>query len=104
MGALDSERLKHPSNLTSGDCSLISCPERASRAASGLDYLREIVPVVKHVDEAEDEDGSHVNGERDQEHEEVAVIPPADAVVHPRAVVIEDLEDGKEKRKELSKK
>ena len=41
--------------------------------------------------EAEDEDGSHVNGERDEKHEEVAVITTTDAVVHPGAVVVENL-------------
>jgi hypothetical protein len=29
---------------------------------------------VEDVDEAEDEDGGHVEGQRDQEHEEVPVI------------------------------
>jgi hypothetical protein len=44
------------------------------------------------VDEAEDEDGGHVDGQRDEEHEEVAVVPAPDAVVHPRAVVVENLQ------------
>jgi hypothetical protein len=32
-----------------------------------------------------------VDGQRDEEHEEVAVVPAPDAVVHPRAVVVENL-------------
>ena len=46
---------------------------------------------MKHVNETEDKDGGHVHRQRDEEHEEVAVIPAADAVVYPRAMVIEDL-------------
>ena len=42
--------------------------------------------------EAEDEDAHHVEGEADEEHEEVSVVPPADAVVDPGAVVVEYLD------------
>ncbi len=52
----------------------------------------QVVAVVQHVDEAEDEDGGHVHGERDEEHEEVAVVAAPDAVVDPRAVVVEHLD------------
>lgn len=30
---------------------------------------------MEDIDEAEDEDAGHVDGERDEEHEEVAVVP-----------------------------
>ena len=38
---------------------------------------------MKDVDETEDEDADHVEGEGDEEHEEVPVVPPPDAVVDP---------------------
>ena len=41
--------------------------------------------------EAEYENGCHVNGQGDEEHEEVAVVASPDAVVHPRAVMVEYL-------------
>jgi hypothetical protein len=50
-----------------------------------------VILLVEDVNEAEDEDGRHVNRQRYEEHEEVPVVTPADAVVHPRAVVIENL-------------
>ena len=53
---------------------------------------RQVAPVIEHVDEAEDEDGCHVEREGDEKHEEIAVVAPADAVVHPRAVVVKYLE------------
>ena len=53
----------------------------------------EVSAVVEHVDEAEDEDGRHVEREGDEEHEEVAVVAPPDAVVHPGAVVVENLRE-----------
>ena len=49
------------------------------------------VPLVEDVHEAHDEDGGHVGREGEQEHEEVAVVSPPDAVVHPRTMVVEDL-------------
>ena len=59
--------------------------------SKGTIYLGERFLLVKDVYEAEDENGCHVNGQRDEEHEEVAVVAPPDAVVHPRAVMVEDL-------------
>ena len=47
--------------------------------------------MMKNVDETEDKDPDHVDGERDKEHEEVSVVPPAYAVIHPRTVMIEYL-------------
>ena len=37
--------------------------------------LEEMILAVEDVDKAEDEYGGHVEGEGDQEHEEVAVVP-----------------------------
>ena len=48
--------------------------------------------MVKDVYEAEDEDTDHMYGERYEEHEEVSVVPPPDAVVDPGTVVAEDLD------------
>ena len=47
--------------------------------------------MVEDVDETEDEDPDHVNGERYEEHEEVSVVSPSNAVVHPRTVMVEYL-------------
>lgn len=52
---------------------------------------RQVAPVIEQVDEAEDEDCCHVEREGDEKHEEIAVVAPADAVVHPRAVVVKYL-------------
>ena len=41
--------------------------------------------------ETEHKDPDHVDGERDEEHEEVSVIPPSYAVVDPGTVVVEYL-------------
>ena len=39
--------------------------------------LEEMIFSVEDVDKAEDEDGGHVEGEGDQEHEEIPVVPPS---------------------------
>ena len=41
--------------------------------------------------ETEHKDPDHVDGERDEEHEEVSVVPPSYAVVDPGTVVVEYL-------------
>ena len=46
---------------------------------------------MQYVHQTEDKNGGHVNRERDEEHEEVAIVASPDAVVHPRAVVVKDL-------------
>ena len=43
------------------------------------------------MDETEHKDGCHVDRQRDEEHEEVAIVAPANAVVHPWTVVIKHL-------------
>jgi len=50
------------------------------------------VLVVEDVDKTEDEDAGHVKGERDQEHEEITVVPSANAIIDPRTVMIEYLD------------
>lgn len=56
-------------------------------------HLRQFVLLLlEDVDQREREDAQHVDRQRDQEEEEEPVVPPADAVVHPRAVVIECLD------------
>ena len=37
-------------------------------------YMTDIVLVVKNVDEGEDEDRGHVQGEREEEHEEITIV------------------------------
>ena len=54
-------------------------------------HLGEVLLLVEDVHEAEDEDGGHVNGQGDEEHEEVAIVPASDAVVDPRTVVVKNL-------------
>ena len=46
---------------------------------------------MKDMDETEDEDSDHVEGERDEEHEEVPIVPAPDAVVDPGTVVVKYL-------------
>ena len=53
----------------------------------------EVVPVIEHMDEAKDKYCCHVERQGDEKHEKIAIVAPADAVVHPRAVVVEYLED-----------
>lgn len=47
--------------------------------------------LVKHVYKTEGEDGYHVNAERAQEHEEIAVVPSTNAIVDPWAMVVKCL-------------
>ena len=54
-------------------------------------HLGEVLLLVEDVHEAEDEDGGHVNGQGDEEHEEVAIVPASDAVVDPRTVLVKNL-------------
>lgn len=49
------------------------------------------LPVVEDKDEAKGENSHHVDAQRQQEKEEVAVVPPSDAVVHPWTVMVEVL-------------
>ena len=56
-------------------------------------YLVVFRLVFEDVDEGEDEDGRHVNRERDEEHEKITVVATTYAVVHPGAVMVKDLEN-----------
>jgi hypothetical protein len=56
--------------------------------------LLQVFPVGEDVEEARGEHAHHVNGQRQQEQEEVAVVAAADAVVHPGAVVVKVLPGG----------
>lgn len=47
--------------------------------------------MVEDEDEAGGEDAQHVDAQRQQEEEEVTVVPAPDAVIHPGAVVVEVL-------------
>ena len=53
--------------------------------------LRQTLLVVEHMDETQHEDTDHVKGQADQEHEEVSVVSPPDAVVDPRTMMIKYL-------------
>lgn len=54
-------------------------------------YLRQAVLVLDQIIGREAEDGRHVDRQRNEEQEEVAVIPSTDAVIHPRTMMIERL-------------
>ena len=45
--------------------------------------------VAEHVEHTPGEHGDHVNAEEYEKEEEVPVVPPADAIVHPWTVMIE---------------
>lgn len=47
--------------------------------------------VMEDKDEAERKNSNHVDAQRQQEEEEVAVVSPSNAVVHPGTVVVEVL-------------
>ena len=47
---------------------------------------------MKDVNKTEHEDPDHVESEGDEEHEEVPVVPPPDAVVDPGAVMVKYLD------------
>lgn len=51
----------------------------------------QVILVVQDIHEAQGEHANHVNGERQQKQEEVAIVPPPDAVVHPRTVMVKVL-------------
>ena len=50
--------------------------------------------MVEDKNEAEGEDAAHVDGEGEEELEKVTIVAPANAVVHPWAVVVEHLHGG----------
>lgn len=62
-------------------------------------HLAQTILVVQHEDQAQDEDAQHVQGERDEEEEEEPIVPAADAIVHPRAVMVERLHAFKGRRR-----
>lgn len=49
------------------------------------------LPVVEHKNEAEGENSQHVNAQREQEEEEVAIVSSSNAVVDPRTVMVKVL-------------
>lgn len=54
----------------------------------------DVLAVVEDKEQAKAKHGHDVSRQRQEEEEEVSVVPPADAVVHPRAVVVEILHYG----------
>ena len=50
------------------------------------------MPVIQDEEEAEAEHGHDVSRQGEEEEKEVAVVPPADAVVYPGTVVVEVLQ------------
>lgn len=56
-------------------------------------YLVKLLCVVQDEEQPKAKDTHNVSCQREQEQEEVAVVPPAYAVVHPRTVVIKILQD-----------
>lgn len=51
-----------------------------------------VVMTYEYKEQAKAEHSHDVSRQRQKEEEEVPVVPPADAVVHPRAVVIKVLQ------------
>lgn len=58
----------------------------------------QLLAVVQDIDQAEAKYVHDVGGEREQEEEEIAIIPPTDAVVHPGTVVVKILREHRVKR------
>jgi len=54
-------------------------------------HLCELFFMMENMNETEDENTDHVDGERDEKHEEVSVVSSPNTVVDPRAVVVKDL-------------
>lgn len=54
-------------------------------------YSVQLLSVVENEEQAEAEHAHDVSRQRQQEQEEVTVVPPADAVINPRAVMIKIL-------------
>ena len=50
------------------------------------------VTIVHDEDETKREDGDHVQRERHEEEEEVAIVAPTHAIVHPRTVMVKRLQ------------
>ena len=59
----------------------------------------EVVFLLQDEIEAQTEDGNHVQTEGGEEHEEISVVPPPDAVVDPRAMMVECLKETTQKWK-----
>lgn len=55
--------------------------------------LVQLIFAGQHVEKGEGENAQHVNAQRDEKEEEESVIPPADAIRNPRAMVIEYLQE-----------
>lgn len=60
-----------------------------------------VLSMVEDEEEAEAEHGHDVSRQRQQEEEEVTVVPPADAVVHPRTVMVKVLHGSRSRRTQL---
>lgn len=57
----------------------------------------QLVLVVQYINQAETKHVDDVGSEWQQEEEEIAVIPPSNAVVHPRTMVVKILRVNGEK-------
>lgn len=66
-----------------------------SNQAKGDDrgHLRQPILMLDKIVGREAEHGRHVKRERQEEEEKVAVIPPSDAIIHPRTVMVECLSE-----------
>lgn len=52
-----------------------------------------VLPVVQDKEQAESKHGHDVSCQRQEEEEKVAVVSPADAVIHPWTVVVKILQN-----------
>ncbi|TNN50541.1 hypothetical protein EYF80_039243 [Liparis tanakae] len=72
--------------------------DRTKRAGKDPSRIRDdgvqavdVLPMVEDEEQAKAKHCHDVGSQRQKEEEEVAVVPPADAVVYPRTVVVEVL-------------
>lgn len=61
----------------------------------------QLLGVVENEKQAEAKDAHYVSRQGEQEQEEITVIPPANAVVDPRTVMIKILQGEKQERKQV---
>lgn len=71
----------------------------STRIRDSAVQLPQFIHVVQDVYEAKGEDTDHVTCQRQQKQEEIAVVSPPDAVVHPRTVMVKVLRRDDVKRK-----
>lgn len=67
-------------------------PTKAPVSPDNRLHLRPAVAMSQHIEQTQTERVQHMHGQRHQKEEEEPIVAPADAVVHPRTVVVERLD------------